>query len=104
MYDAFLARIAHLADALELLKTRTAGDDIRAPHAAARSESEGQHALCAWRLYHGLSARTLPHDTGFAPAYAREIETGRKPSSLAAYKSVITALDVPLELLVTDEE
>jgi hypothetical protein len=62
----------------------------------------GESPVRVWRLHRGLGARALAARAGVSAAYLSEIETGKKPGSLAAMARLAQALGRPLEDFVTD--
>jgi len=63
----------------------------------------GESPVRIWREKRTLTQRALAESAGLQPGYLSEIETGKKPGSLAAHRALAKALGVPMEYLVTDE-
>ena len=63
----------------------------------------GERAVRVWRQKRGLTQRALAAASGIPPGYLSEIETGKKPGSIAAYRALSKALEVSIEDLVEAE-
>ena len=61
---------------------------------------EGEHPVRIWRLQRKLSLSELAETAGVARAYLSEIETGKKPGSVAALKRIAGVLGVDIDDLV----
>ncbi|SBV91369.1 Phage-related transcriptional regulator [uncultured Alphaproteobacteria bacterium] len=96
-YDALLARVEDLDD---ILAANAAMTGARLPHECAMRIIDGQHPTRVWREYRGFSALALAKKSGVSQAYLSEIETGKKPGSVEAYKAIAEALSVPLDAVV----
>ena len=96
-YDALRARIEDLDD---ILAAHAAMTGARLPYEFAIREIEGEHPVRVWRDYRKLTAAALAEMSGVSKAYLSEIETGKKPGSVEAYKAIAAALDVPLDAVV----
>jgi transcriptional regulator with XRE-family HTH domain len=59
--------------------------------------SAGEHPIRVWRAHRGMTREALAAAAGVSPSYLTEIETRRKPGSLAAMAKLATALHVPLD-------
>lgn len=57
----------------------------------------GESPVRVWRLHRGLTLSDLADRAGIAPSYLSEIETGRKPGSVAALGKLARALGVELD-------
>jgi len=57
----------------------------------------GESPVRVWRLHRGLGARVLAARAGLSATYLSEIETGKKPGSLATMARLAQALGRPLE-------
>jgi DNA-binding XRE family transcriptional regulator len=57
----------------------------------------GEHPIRVWRAHRGLTREALAATAGVSPSYVSEIETRRKPGSLAAMMKLAAALRVPLD-------
>lgn len=101
-YEEMLARIADLEDALAIAQSRATDEGERVPHAVVRLEAEGMHPVRAWRRHRAMSVRTLAAAAGLTPGYLSEIETGKKPGSIAAFRALAKALEAPVDLLIAD--
>lgn len=61
---------------------------------------EGEHPLRLWREQRGLTLSALAARAGVAASYLSEIEGGRKPGSIAAFRRLAQALDLNVDDLV----
>lgn len=96
-YDAMRAQIEDLDDILAGHAARTG---FTLPHDDAMRVIEGEHPVRVWREVRGLTAAALAAAAKVSKAYLSEIETGRKPGSVEAYKALAAALDVPVDALL----
>ena len=95
--DELRARIEDLDD---ILAAHAAMTGARLPYEFAIREIQGEHPVRVWRDYRKLTATALAEMSGVSKAYLSEIETGKKPGSVEAYKAIAAALDVPLDAVV----
>jgi len=63
----------------------------------------GEHPLRVWREHLGLTASALAENAGIARSYLVEIEKGRKPGSMSAYRRLAKALDLTVDDLMPAE-
>lgn len=96
-YSALHARIEDLEDILAAMNARS-GQPM--PLEWANRIIEGDNPVRVWREYRGLSLRTLATKAGMSPGYVSEIEGGKKPGSIDAYKALAEALDTSVDWLV----
>ncbi|MGE4339217.1 MAG: helix-turn-helix domain-containing protein [Pigmentiphaga sp.] len=97
-YDAMRARLEDLDD---IIAAQAAISGPSLPHAFAVRIFEGdEHPVRVWREFRGLSATALSEAAGVSKTYLSEIETGKKPGSIEAYKALAAVLDVPLDVIV----
>lgn len=61
---------------------------------------DGEHPLRLWREQRGLTLSALAAQAGVGPSYLSEIESGRKPGSIAAFRKLAEALDLSVDDLV----
>jgi mRNA interferase RelE/StbE len=66
----------------------------------ARRLLDGESPVKVWREKRGRSQRELAAASGVSAGYLAEIETRRKPGSVAALASLARALEVQIEDLV----
>ena len=66
----------------------------------ARRLLDGESPVKVWREKRGRSQRDLATAAGVSTGYLAEIETGRKPGSVAALARLAGALEVQIEDLV----
>jgi len=100
-YEAMLARIEDLEDALELraAEARGAGPDAW-PAELAKQRVAGEHPLRLWRRHRGLTLAALASKARVPVSYVSEIENRRKPGSVAALAKLARALGTALDDLV----
>lgn len=80
---------------------RAAENDERIPHEVAKRLLLGDESpVRVWREYRGLTQKQLADRAGLRQGYLSEIETGKKPGSVAAYRALATALDVDVDDLL----
>ncbi len=96
-YKAMLARIEDLDDILAGYAAQT-GTVL--PHEFAMRIVGGEHPVRVWRDYRGMSAVALAEAAKVSKTYLSEIETGKKPGSIEAYKGLACALGVPVDSLL----
>ena len=71
--------------------------------AEAKRLLDGESPVRIWREKRGMTQRALAAAAATPAGYLSEIESRRKPGSVAAYRALATALAVPMEDLVGDE-
>ena len=71
--------------------------------AAAKRLLDGESPVRIWREKRGMTQRALATAAAIPAGYLSEIESRRKPGSVAADRALATALAVPMEDLVGDE-
>ena len=104
-YDAMLARIEDLEATIAYDRATRADDGVRIPGEVVNAEMlEGLHPVAAWRRHRGMSRRDLAEHAGMDDAGINDIESGRSPGSVHAYKAISQALDAPLDALIPDAE
>lgn len=64
---------------------------------------DGECPVRIWREKRGMTLRALAVAAAIPAGYLSEIENGKKPGSVSAYRALATALAVPMEELVADE-
>ena len=96
-YEALRTRIVDLEDILAAMQAR-GGQPM--PMEWANRIIEGENAVRVWREFRGLSLRALAAKAGVSVSYLSEIEGGKKPGSVKAYKALSDALDTSVDWLV----
>lgn len=115
----------HRADFERMLEAIEDAEDVAALHAAEAREREvgaeaaradhlpvelvlrlvaGEHPLRLWREQRGLTPQALAKKAGVGRSYLVEIEGGKKPGSVAAYRRLAKALGVAVDDLLPAEE
>lgn len=78
---------------------------FRIPHSIVEKTVLGdEHLVKAWREHRGLTVETLATIAGISKAYLSQIENGKRHGTLKTIKAIAKALDVPLDILIEDEE
>lgn len=96
-YDSLQARVEDLEDILAAMQARSGAP---MPLEWANRIIEGESAVTVWREFRALSLRALAAKAGVSASYLSEIETGKKPGSVDAYKALAEALDTTVDWLV----
>ena len=96
-YDSMRTRLEDLDD---IIAAHAAHTGVTLPHALAMRIINGEHPVRVWRDFRNLSAAALAEKAGISKPYLSEIETGKKPGSIDAYKAVAEALGVSLDAVV----
>ena len=95
-YEALQARIEDLDDIL----AGYGATGATLPNAFAMRVLDGEHPVTVWREYKGLTMSALAKASGVSKGYLSEIEAGKKPGSVEAYKAVAAALDLPVDAVI----
>lgn len=104
-YEALISRLEDAEDnaAIDRLQARIDREGFAAATADYMSGElvarlvAGEHPIRVWRAHRGLTREALAAAAGVSPSYVSEIETRRKPGSLAAMVKLAAALRVPLD-------
>lgn len=99
-YEAMLDRLEDLEDAATFRDFKARGDEDGLPAALVRRMLAGEHPVRIWREFRGLSMQDLAGKAEVAQSYISEIETGKKPGSIATMKAIATALGVTVDDLI----
>lgn len=100
-YRALLERLEDVEDALiarEAVQNRNPDDYL--PIELVERLHGGEHPIRIWRERRGLTLTALAERSGVPIGYLSEIETRKKPGSVAAFKKLATALQLDLDDLV----
>lgn len=99
-----------LLEALEEAHDRARLRQVEADLAAGRTEEipldmaeallEGANPVRTWRKYRGLTAGDLAAQVGISKAYLSEIESGKKPGSVAVLAQLAKALRLDMDDLM----
>ena len=107
--DSVILPVGAVADLAELLEDiedvaaiHARAGEARVPHEVVVAIHAGAHPVRAWRKYKGLTLQALAAAGGLPAPYISEIETGKKPGSVAAYKALAKALGTEIGLLVSE--
>jgi len=92
------------------VRASKAAEDSAGGHAVARRDYftaaeakrllDGESPIRVWREKRGMTQRALANAAQIRPSYLSEIESGKKPGSLAAHRALAGALGVPMESLL----
>lgn len=104
-YEALLSRLEDAEDnaAIDRLEARIESEGFAAATADYLSLDlverlcAGEHPIRVWRAHRGLTREALAAAAVVSPSYLTEIETRRKPGSLAAIIKLAAALRVSLD-------
>ena len=97
-YEALLERLEDLEDARiirEEMAKRDPRDDL--PAELVKRMLKGEHKARIWREQRGLTLSALAEKAGIPVSYLSEIETGKKPGSVEAYRKLAAALGLSLD-------
>jgi hypothetical protein len=72
------------------------------PHEVVEAIHKGVHPVRAWRTHRRITLQQLAKAGQIPVGYLSEIETGKKPGSIAAYRSLARALGTEIDMLVVD--
>ena len=100
--DGAAAMAEILADIEDAGLYRARAGEPTIPHEVVEAIHNGVHPIRAWRTHRGLTLRQLAEAAGAPVGYLSEIETGKKPGSVAAYKSLARALGTAIDMLITE--
>jgi len=106
-YESLLARLEDAEDratiAAALAREKTIGKKMaRSGYLPAERVKElmtGEHPIRVWRRHRGLTREALATKADVSSSYLTEIETGKKPGSLATMLRLAQALDAPLDTI-----
>lgn len=104
-YEALMSRLEDAEDnaAIDQLEARIEKQGFAAatvdylPGELLTRLVAGEHPIRVWRTHRGLTREALAAAAGVSPSYLSEIETRRKPGSLAAMMKLAAALRVSLD-------
>lgn len=104
-YEALISRLEDAEDnaVIDRLEARIEREGFAAatadylPISLVERLSAGEHPMRVWRAHRRLTREALAAAAGVSPSYLSEIETRRKPGSLAAMVKLAAALRVPLD-------
>jgi hypothetical protein len=101
-YDALVSRDdeVDLAAVEEFRARRAAGEQEILPDSMVARLLAGEHPVKVWREHRRLKRAALVERAGIASGYLSEIEAGKKPGSVDAYRKIAKALDVTIDDLV----
>ncbi len=100
-FEALSARFEDLEDALALRTAAAAFDEKDTlPLAMVKRIHAGEHPLRIWRERRRLTLSALARRSGVRTSYLSEIEAGKKPGSVDAYRKAAAALGVEIDDLV----
>lgn len=94
--------IIPLMEYYTLQRNTQGGKDINLPEDIIAEIALGrQHPVKIIRLYRGMKQGDLAKAAGLSRPYLAEIEAGRKRGSASFLKQIADALDVDMDLIVT---
>src|SRR5260221_60741 len=92
-----------LEDIEDALLYRARAGEPTIPHGVVEAIHKGVHPVRAWRTHRGLTLQQVAKASRMPVGYLSEIETGKKPGSIAAFKSLARALQTEIDMLVTEQ-
>ncbi len=100
-YERSLQRAEDAEDARDLRVAKaTAGQRDYLPAARVKRILAGDHPARVWREHRGLSLAQLVARAGMQSGYLSEVETGKKPGSIRAYRALAASLGVTVDDLL----
>jgi len=100
-YKRLLRRIEDAEDLRDLrVAEATATKRDYLPAALVKRILDGEHPARVWREHRAMTLARLATAAGMQQGYLSEIETGRKPGSVRAYRALAEALGVTIEDLL----
>ncbi len=103
-FDALAARLEDMEDALALRAAAAQFDERDTlPLAMVKRIQAGEHPLRIWRERRGLTLSGLAKRSGMQVGYLSEIESGKKPGSVDAFRRAAKTLGVDIDDLVPAE-
>ncbi|TAL01846.1 MAG: XRE family transcriptional regulator [Rhodospirillaceae bacterium] len=107
--DSVILPVGAVADLAEMLEDiedvaaiQARASETRVPHEVVVAIHDGTHPVRAWRKHRGLTLQALATAGGLPAPYISEIETGKKPGSVAAFKAMAKALGTDIDMLVAE--
>lgn len=100
--DAAAAMAEILEDIEDAGLYRARAGEPTIPHEVVAAIHKGIHPVRAWRMHRGLTLQQLAAAGQMPVGYLSEIETGKKPGSVAAYKALARALATEIDMLVRE--
>jgi len=97
---AAIAEILEDVEDASLYRARAGEPTI--PHEVVEAVHKGLHPVRAWRIHNGLTLQQLASAAHMPAGYLSEIETRKKPGSIAAFRSLARALGTEIDLLVAE--
>jgi DNA-binding XRE family transcriptional regulator len=102
-YEALLEQLEEAHDRARLRQVEAdlaAGRTEEIPLDMAEALLEGANPVRTWRKYRGLTAGDLAAQVGISKAYLSEIESGKKPGSVAVLAQLAKALRLDMDDLM----
>jgi DNA-binding XRE family transcriptional regulator len=97
-FEALAARVEDLQDVVLLARAEAAAADREyLPAKMVERIISGENRVRLWRQHRGLTEKALARAAGVDAAYLSQIETGKKPGSVAAFKKLAKALRVKVD-------
>ena len=96
--------IEDLEDVALYDQAKSADDGFYIPSEVLKRELAGIHPLKAWREHRGMTLESLAKSAKISKAYLSQIENGKRTGTLKVMKALSSVIDVPVDLLIDDEE
>ncbi len=97
-YESMTTRLENLDDIIAAYEGLASGPALPSEY-AMRIIEDGEHPIKVWRDYRGIKQSELSALSGVSGAYISEIERGKKPGSIEAFKALADALDTTIDAL-----
>jgi DNA-binding Xre family transcriptional regulator len=102
-YEALLSAAEDAADieaVREFRRRMAAGEEELVPSEVVDRLLAGDNPIRVWREHRGLSAKALAEESGIAPAFLSQIETGKREGAVETLKKIAAALRVKVDDLI----
>lgn len=102
-YEALLEELEEAHDRVRLRQVEAdlaAGRTEEIPFDMAMALCDGANPVRTWRKHRGLTAGELAAQVGISKAYLSEIESGKKPGSVAVLSQIAKALKLDMDDLM----
>ena len=97
-YERLMEEMEELRDIAAARKALAEKDTAEyLPAELVMRELAGEHPVRIWREHRGLTLSALAEKAGLPHGYLSEIENGKKPGSVEAYRKLAAALGLSLD-------
>jgi DNA-binding XRE family transcriptional regulator len=104
-YEDYESLLERLEDAEDICTIREAisSDEEKIPFELVKKEMNGENPVKIYREYRGLTQQQLANKSGVNRVYITQIENGKKPGSVNAYKALSKTLNIDMEILIPND-